>query len=262
MTIQLERDREAFLRNPVGRYANAPGHVVWCANAELLGSIHWGTLDDRAVQHLDDVLRLAASAGLAPSCGVVVDCRDVDSVDVSSLAIGPARAGTGPRVLVVPPGPRGLLISGVLLQRHQRWRVFQDQAQAIASLDREDALAALAEADRAAASARELSPMIVELRRGLADDVTDATVGRCARRLATSVRSLQRELERHGTSYSKELRRARLDAALDLLRHTDLKIEAIAMKSGVGTASRLSKLVRASFGVSARELRERLKSAA
>jgi AraC-like DNA-binding protein len=265
-TMQIQRDREAFLREPVGHYAVAARQVMWCPNAVLIGSVHWGTLDDLAVRHLEDVLRLAESTHLAPSCDVVVDCRDVDTVDVNSLAIviggrsDRARISAGRHVLIVPPGPRGLLISGALLQRHCRWRVFQDEQEALASLDRAEVHAAHAEAARAVTAVRQVSPLIGQLRRDLADDLADTSVERCARRLATSVRSLQRELNRHGTSFSKELQRARLDAALDLLRYTDLKIEAIARRCGTGTSSRLSQLVRATFGVTAHALRERLRA--
>jgi AraC-like DNA-binding protein len=263
--MRVERDREAFLRDPVGRCVVGDNHVVWCPNARLLGAIHWGALDELGVRRLDEVLGVAGSARLAPSCDVVVDCRDVETVDVDSLAIlvapaaqrAPARPGTGRHILVVPPGPRGMLISGTLLQRSGRWHVFHDEVAALASLDRRDARVAYAEACRAAAPLRDASPLIGRLRRDLADDSGDVSVGLSARRLGTSVRTLQRELQRHRTSFSKELQRTRFTAAVDLLRHTDLKIEAVAARVGVSSASRLSKLIRAHLGVGARELRAR-----
>ena len=58
--------------------------------------------------------------------------------------------------------------------------------------------------------------------------------------LGMSARTLQRELARLDTSFTCELRSSRVTAAEALLVHSDLKIDAIALKIGFGNASRMS----------------------
>ena len=72
----------------------------------------------------------------------------------------------------------------------------------------------------------------------------NASLDGCAAALGLSGRTLQRELHRRDTSFSDELRRARVAAAGQLLRMTDLKMEAIAQRVGFGTASRMSAMLR------------------
>jgi transcriptional regulator GlxA family with amidase domain len=91
----------------------------------------------------------------------------------------------------------------------------------------------------------------------IAVDLVEASVERCATALAVSVRTLQRELTRAGTSFSDELRRARVAAAGELLRLADTKLEAIAARVGFGSSARMNEALRRELGVTARELRDR-----
>jgi len=68
--------------------------------------------------------------------------------------------------------------------------------------------------------------LVAHVRDQIARDLTGATMGTCARALRTSRRTLQRRLRAAGTSYGEQLRRARVDAAWQLVRFSDLKIAA------------------------------------
>jgi len=67
---------------------------------------------------------------------------------------------------------------------------------------------------------------------------------------------LQRRLRAAGTSYGEQLRGARVDAAWQLVRFSDLKIDSIAARVGLGSASRLSAIFRADLGMTSAELRD------
>ena len=71
----------------------------------------------------------------------------------------------------------------------------------------------------------------------------------------TSVRNLQRRLEREQTSYSALLESVRFRQALHLLRHTDMKILDIALSLGYSDASNFARTMRRMSGFSPRELR-------
>jgi AraC family transcriptional activator FtrA len=81
------------------------------------------------------------------------------------------------------------------------------------------------------------------------------TVEGCAAALHTSERTMQRRLREAGTSFGEQLRRARVGAAWELLRFSDLKIDAIAARVGLGTASRMSAVFRTDMGVTPTQFR-------
>jgi hypothetical protein len=66
---------------------------------------------------------------------------------------------------------------------------------------------------------------------------------------------LQRRLRAAGTSFGEQLRRARINAAWQLVRFSDLKIDAIASHVGLGNSSRLGSIFRAELGMTAAQLR-------
>ncbi|RMI34890.1 AraC family transcriptional regulator [Nocardia stercoris] len=66
-------------------------------------------------------------------------------------------------------------------------------------------------------------------------------IGAVAGRLAIGDRTLQRRLSAAGTSWSEELAAARRELATDLLRHTTLTVQAIALRVGYTDARALSR---------------------
>jgi len=124
-----------------------------------------------------------------------------------------------------------------------------DERAAIYTAARVDARAAVEEAVQHAAAMRGLSPIVQRLRGWLEHALVDATLESAAAGLATSARSLQRELHDAGTSFSAELHAARVRAACELLGETDDKIDVIAQAVGATTGSRLSRLFRRQLGI-------------
>ena len=86
-------------------------------------------------------------------------------------------------------------------------------------------------------------------------------VGLAAEIAGTSVRSLQRRLDRMQTSYTELVERLRFEQAVLLLRDSDLKILEIAIALGYGDASNFARALRRICGSSPRELRRQLLSA-
>jgi transcriptional regulator GlxA family with amidase domain len=82
------------------------------------------------------------------------------------------------------------------------------------------------------------------------EHLADATVTLMARRAKVSTRTLGRQFrERAGTTPQAWLRRLRVGAAAELLETTDLTVEHIAHRVGLGTAANLRAAFAATFGV-------------
>ncbi|WP_433245974.1 AraC family transcriptional regulator ligand-binding domain-containing protein [Streptosporangium sp. CA-135522] len=75
-----------------------------------------------------------------------------------------------------------------------------------------------------------------------AEDSSPA-LDRVAQRLAMSVRTLQRRLGEHGTSWREEIETVRQEQALKLLRDTDLPIRSIAVRLGYSDVRTLRRAV-------------------
>jgi AraC family transcriptional regulator, regulatory protein of adaptative response / methylphosphotriester-DNA alkyltransferase methyltransferase len=87
------------------------------------------------------------------------------------------------------------------------------------------------------------------IRRGHGDP--DLSLGRVAHEIATSRRQLQRALkEVGGTSFSRELQRARMDRAAQLLMSGKLPVQVVAGAVGYRQAAQFAKVFRRHHGVS------------
>ncbi|MFC4375093.1 AraC family transcriptional regulator ligand-binding domain-containing protein [Nocardia halotolerans] len=82
------------------------------------------------------------------------------------------------------------------------------------------------------------------------------TLAAVAQRLMMSPRSVQRRLAEHGTTWREEVRTARQDRALELLRDTDLPLETVAARLGYSDARALRRSVNRWLGHPPHALRQ------
>jgi AraC-like DNA-binding protein len=157
---------------------------------------------------------------------------------------------------VLPPGLSGIVIGGAVALIAARCRpTFASEIGPALSWLGHEHLAAHEAADQIAVEARGPRLIATRVRNELERDLAGATVEGCAAALHTSERTMQRRLRDAGTSFGEQLRRARVGAAWELLRFSDLKIDAIAARVGLGTASRMSAVFRAEMGVTPTQFR-------
>ena len=268
-------DREEFVASPIGRCIVRPTFATWCAAPDLHGSILWGALDERSVREMMSLGAFIHHRDIAPCRRGLTDLRDIEHADANVL-LGFASAardqvtdwatGLERQVLIVPTGLGGMMMSGALPLAgvEHPLRIAHDLATAFAFVDHPGAQAAHAAATAIVTATRGRAALVGRVRAQLHSDLSGATIERCAVGLGMSRRTLQRELQGLDTSFSDELRRVRIATAEALLVHTDLKIDAIALQVGFGTASRMSAVLRREMNLTASELRaeRRTKAAA
>jgi len=243
---------DAFLASPIGHCLVRDGYAMWCSSPSLAGLIHWGTLNRAFIADIVDVGSRLVNGLAAPR--VVCDFRDLESIHLDDVIafIDHVRAATldplrvGGLTVVVPGGLPGIIVAGA----------------AVALTSVPNLVFAHApghdvpvEIEEIAMQARGTGFFVTRVRNHLAQNLSGATIEACATALSTSERTLQRRLRAAGTSFGEQLRRARIDAAWQLVRFSDLKIDAIAARVGFGTASRMGSIFRAQFGLTAAQLR-------
>ena len=259
-------DPNELLAAPIGRCYVGASFAIWCASPELQGSILWGALDERAIRDMMAVGQFIHHRAIAPRRRSISDCRQLEhaAADVLLGFVTSARADVGSwshglerQALIVPAGVGGILISGALPMTGiaHAMRVVHELDEALAFVEHPAAAAAHAAAASLVAARRGPSVLLSRLRAQLERELRATSIERSAAALGMSTRTLQRELHELGTSYSGELRRARIAVAEVLLVQTDRKIEAIAAQVGFGTASRMSASLRRERNVTASELR-------
>ncbi|HEY5949561.1 MAG TPA: helix-turn-helix transcriptional regulator [Kofleriaceae bacterium] len=259
-------DPDEFVASPVGRCVIGPSFAIWCYAPDLHGATLWGEVDERSLREMMAIGRFSQHPAMGSRRRVLTDCRDVERPDAAVLLgfVDSAReqladwsTGLDRQALVVPAGPAGILLSGALplAGLDHSLRVTTDIDAALAFLVHPAATAAYAAATTMIAGTRGRPALLSRLRAQLATDLNHATIESTAAALGMSTRTLQRELQRLNTSYSEQLRHARVVTAEALLFHTDLKIEAIATQVGYGTASRMSLTLRRELSLTASELR-------
>jgi AraC-like DNA-binding protein len=259
-------DAAEFAAAPIGRCFVGPTFATWCFAPDLQGSFVWGKLDARSIADMMKIGEFIHRPDISRRRRAISDCRELERADADVLLgfVASARDhvsswsfGLERQALLVPAGLGGMMISGVLPLTgvEHPLRVMHDLDEALAFIAHPAAAIAHAAAARIVDAHRGPSVLLARLRAQLARDLATTTIERSAAALGLSTRTLQRELSALATSYSSELRHARITAAERLLVQTDLKIEAIAAQVGFGTASRMSASLRRELHVTASELR-------
>ncbi|HEY4240649.1 MAG TPA: helix-turn-helix domain-containing protein [Kofleriaceae bacterium] len=256
-----------FGDNPVGKHVVGRRFVVWCAAPDLIGSIHWGVADDADIRELMAVTDVIGHPDLAPQQRLLIDAHAIERVDADVMmgAVAQMRqhyARWAPAVerqaVIIPDNLTGVLLAAPLpiLGPPYPFRYAATADDALAFIDHPAAAAAYRAMAAIARDAGAGAGLVERLRAAMSRDLVAITVARAAAALVMSERSLQRELQLAGTSFSDELRRARVATAVELLRlDRETKVEAIAMRVGFGSASRLAVALRRELGVTAVALR-------
>ena len=266
--MDLQTDHQRFQSHPIGNCVAGGTYLIWCAAPDLVGSIQWGIPDERDVREMVELIDFIRHPDLAPKGLVLMDCSDIERVDPDILVglipqLREVLPHWSPRIerhaVVVPDGLAGILLAGPLpmLAPSHHFRFVPTLDEALAFLNHPAARAAHDEARALAETVRGTATLVVRLRAALAADLVEATLDRCAAAIAVSTRTLQRELAHAGTSFSDELRRARVAAAKELLRLGGAKHDAIAAQVGFGNSSRMNAALRRELGTTASELRSR-----
>ena len=268
--MQRAAGPDELAANPVGSYWLGETMLVWCADERTCGTISWGQPTQADVQQLTQALELARHPALAGGFIVFMDASGVEVVDwqpftLLATYVRERLAGWSTvirkQAVIVPSGPAATMLAGMvpLLGMTYPMKFFERHDEAVAWLERPDAIEAITEANEIAASARSLTPTVQRLRGWLEGALHDATLDTAAAALGSSARSLQRELHGASTSFTAELQSARVRVATRKLTETNEKIEAIARDVGCVSASQLSALFKKHVGDTPARVRERLR---
>jgi AraC-like DNA-binding protein len=248
-----------FLKHPLEACHAGPGWVVWCASPDLCGSVHWGALSQAHAHALSELLDFIRHPSLAPQLDIIQDSSGIERVDNAATLqfagyVGSRIAEWSQRirkqVVVLPQGMTGMMLAGIGPSFNPPWpmRFTSTLEEALTLFDRPDAAAVMAEAHSLARELSHVPALVDRLRQALLGHLIDANVDAVAHELALTSRSLQRHLAEHGTSFSHELRRARVAAAVELLEGSELKVEVIAARVGFGNSSHMSVAFRRELG--------------
>jgi AraC-like DNA-binding protein len=142
------------------------------------------------------------------------------------------------QAIVRPSGMAGALVAGYyqVFPPPYRYRLFDARAPALEWLGHPaDALAAV---DAHVGG----EPLVRRLQKWLAGGAPRRSVEEAARALAVSRRSLQRRLAGAGTSFAREVKRAQIERAMQLLETTDKKLGAVAAEVGCRSLASFSEM--------------------
>jgi AraC-like DNA-binding protein len=266
--MMASRECPAFEGEPVGTHVVGRRFVTWCAADDLIGSIHWGVAESEDMEALMATTAIIGHPGLAPKQCLLVDARGIERVDVGVMMrfVEVSRQHL-PRwtkhvvrqAVIVPENLTGVLLAGSLpvMGPEHPFRFVATVEAALEYLQHPGAAAAHAEMSAIANAAKANEQLGERLRAVLMADLVNVTLTGAATALGMSERSLQRELQVRGTSFSNELRRTRVAAAADLLRlDPEIKVEVVALRVGFSTGSQLASALRRELGVTPAALRD------
>ena len=248
---------EDFVASPLDRYVAGPSFLAWCFDPTLAGSVTWGSPSEPEIRQL--VRAFDFNAAMQAGYAVVTDGSRLVAIDPVPFGIVleyvqrrlPEYAKTvGRQAFVHREGLVGASVAGLapVLRVPWEWRPFTDDEAAFAWIGH-PAAARVREEVRAIAEALATQPeRLRALGAYLSRHLQSATLSSAGRALGVSERSLQRELATAGTTFRREVSRARVEAAALLLSTTSAKLEAIARDVGCASSSHLSQLFRREKG--------------
>jgi AraC-like DNA-binding protein len=257
------REGGALLGDRPSWYAQR-SFAAWTAGRDLVGWVLWGHVADDDME-AGKQLWVSLAHRIAQPYDFVLDLRALQSV--SGVAFGLIREFSVTRkpglrrmaVLVSEQTTGGAIQVGLYAMRPPsfEWRALTDYAQTIAWLEREDHAAVLEAVHQRTAERATAAAPLARVRAILARN-PNLPAESLALQLGLSVRSLQRLLAAHQTTFSYEHDRARVTQALELLREPAAKLEAIAAAVGCAERRSLNRLFRRVTGESPADFRRRI----
>ncbi len=266
MGLKQAATRAGFLASPVGRFVRGRAWAFCCPHPGLYVTLLAGRLDEGDVRELTGVYAVRG-ARRTPHVKLF-DASRVQTIDAAALGLlldfyvarTAALTRNCSKVAVVHGGgATGAVFAGYpkLLPLECEQRSFGDTDAALAWLGADEAvrreLVTLAES---------LGGDDVHLARlrALLGERVDLSLAGAARTLGLAARSLQRRLADGGTSFQRELDRARLEAATRRLGDARRPLTSIALDLGFSSLRSFTDWFRAQTGAPPRAWRDRAKS--
>jgi len=253
--LQLVDSLRTLERSPVGRALAGRSFLAWCATPRLVGTVHLGQRDLADARVLLGLYQLATHPALKPPLRRVVDGRHFVGVDADAWdrMVSDIRPSLGPlsrtferQAIVIPAGVAGARIASLLpaLGPGDAFRAFENVGEAYRWADPRDGARAQTDVDALVETLHGDARMVAEALRWITAHLREADVVRCAAAVSLSPRSLQRRLSVRRRSFRALVAEARVNAALTLLKTTDLKVEVVARQVGCSSSSQLGVLLR------------------
>jgi AraC-like DNA-binding protein len=254
-------DAADFASAPVGRCITGPTYVYGFLDSSLSVVLLWGHPSradfERLLPAYGTVLRSGAPHDSLVDASGLTDATVAGFDRVATILrsrVGVLEGQIRRQAMVLPTGTLGAFLAAfyAMLRPAYPTAVFEDRRAALAWLGYPAALDALA----ALESRERGDPVVLELRRLLADRGHAPSLERAASALGMAPRKLQRRLRDGGTSFRDELARYRIHRAQVLLSDPETKLSAIAAELGLSTAQNFSTFFRRVTGVSPSEWRQ------
>jgi len=265
MDVRGATSVQDILANPVGAYLAGDSFLVWF-HARLAGGFAFGRL-----AHVDHPLlgQLLGRDAIPPGYDMLVDTSTVEVFDDRSFGFLTGFLEMHGRevlarirrfALVKPAGLAGAGVTGLFYEQIRALsdaKLFDDRREGLDWLGYAPDAAERTDIDEIINVTFGVSPLVRSLREWLGREIAHATLAGAARALATSERSLQRELARAKTSFRAELVQARVRVAENLLTTTDDKVETIARHLGFASVPAFTTLFHKVYGETPVELRRK-----
>jgi AraC-like DNA-binding protein len=251
---------DELLAAPIGKYLVGPTWLYFYPTADVSGLVLWGRLTGESLESAAQILP-SVHAQASKRHVSLIDGSRVESAETSAFPIAeryirthaPALGAVITSLAVVYP--RGLLATIAagffqVVEPPYPSKTFAELEAACTWLGIDRGLDLAARLDAIYAEATGVPPLLRDLRHTLASRLRDAGITDVCRAIGMSERSLQRRLAEHGTSFQKELARARVHAAEELLGSTDASLTEIAFTIGCASLPHFSALFRKATGES------------
>lgn len=255
-----------FNCDPVGAWVSEGHALGWCGARDLIGGMLWGSPSVADIDLLTRMWDLLQGHVLHPY-DFVFDTRAMEHVEVPTymrisqavLARLPFKGIVRRQIVLASAGLAGGIAHGFLSQMRadHEWRVFADEGEGLAWLGRPDRVEIAAWHVATTRMLTAEGTLLAQLRQWLLG-APRGELEAAAVALKTSRRNLQRSLAAAGTTFSGELREARLARARRLLADPESKVEAVALAVGYRSVSRFVGAFRERFGETPGVFRDRV----
>ncbi len=256
--MRKAKNRQDFLSKPGGSYLVGKTFLYFFPSPKLSGFLLWGHPAESDIDELFQVVDGALEKKRMPFLSLI-DASRLEEIgrsaflkvlDLLSNRMARYSSLVRKQALLRPAGLPGAVVAGFykLIEPRYPVEVFTDLPSALDWLGREGeddcSLDLVALWNQAVGR----TPSIRKVRELIEADLVGSTLGRVARQMGLSERTLQRQLHDAGTNFQGELHSARIRAAQDRMLETDEKLTAIAFEVGCSSLQHFSALFRKATG--------------